>query len=107
MSNDNKAKFNEFARKILDALVEACPMSVELTAETLDLQKGHAEKASTSGIMGTMAFYSYSPDEQLLNSTLEWLDAEGFVRTASRDHYVATLQTLKIYNAVPHAVSTD
>ncbi|MGY1949459.1 hypothetical protein [Pseudomonas pergaminensis] len=101
MSDDNKAAFNGCAGDVLRLLVLACPLPKAITADTFSLPKGNY--TSSGGFVG--GFYNPTPEEELLDSTLEWLVAEGFVRKIGSDSYVATLQTLKIYNAVPNAFS--
>lgn len=102
MSTDNKKQFNELTGKILSILVDACPRQVELDADALQLDKGFFE--TTTGIIG--GFYKATPEEEFLADTLQWLTAEGLIRPGNqRDHYVATLQTLKLYGSVPNALA--
>ncbi|WP_236409242.1 hypothetical protein, partial [Pseudomonas gessardii] len=90
---------------ILNLLIDSCPLQVEITVETLNLPKGDYEKSPpSSGLI--LGFYNQTPEEEVLNSTLEWLIAEGYIRAGARDHYVATLQTLKLYGSVPSALSS-
>ncbi|OXS19868.1 hypothetical protein CGU37_22375 [Pseudomonas fluorescens] len=102
MSADNSARFNELAKQIIDLVVGACPLPVEINAETLNLPKGGISSAP-SGFSG--GFYNPSPEEEMLDSTLAWLFAEGFIRKDNTDYYTATLRTLKIYNSVPNAIA--
>lgn len=102
MSTDNSARFNELAKQVIDLVVGACPLPVEITSETLNLPKGGVSSAP-SGFSG--GFYDPSPEEEMLDSTLAWLFAEGFIRQSSTNYYTATLRTLKIYNAVPNAIT--
>lgn len=103
MSDDNKELFNLLARKTLELLVNACPVPVKISAETFELPKGE-RKTTDSGFLGTSTYYIKSIDEQVLSSLLQWLTAENFVREKG-GYYVATLQTLKLYNAVPNAIA--
>lgn len=99
MSESNREQFNVLTRKILELLIDECPVPVQITAETFGLPKGEYQK--TSGIIGA---YQTTPQEDVLRSTLKWLEAEGFVREKG-GYYVATLQALKLYNSVPAAIS--
>ena len=102
MSTDNQKQFNELADKILSILVDACPRQVELDANALQLDEGFFE--TTPGIIG--GFYKATPEEEFLADTLQWLIAEGLIRAgAQSDHYVATLQALKLYGSVPNALT--
>jgi hypothetical protein len=103
MSDDNKERFNVLAGKTLALLVGACPVPIKITAETFELPKGE-RKTAENGFLGTTSFYKKSPDEQVLSSLLQWLEAENYIREKG-GYYVATLQTLKLYNAVPNAIS--
>ncbi|QZD72867.1 hypothetical protein [Pseudomonas sp. 3-2] len=104
MSTDNKSQFNLLTRKVIEMLVEACPVSVEITAETFSLPEGQYDSSSSSDVFIT-GFYTPSAEEHLLNSTLKWLADEGFIRETATDQYVATLRTLKLYDAIPSALS--
>lgn len=95
MSADNSARFNELVKQVMDLVFGACPLPVEITAETLNLAKG--------GFSG--GFYDPSPEEEMLESTLAWLFAEGFIRKANTDYFIATFQTLKMYGSVPNAIA--
>jgi hypothetical protein len=103
MSDDNKELFNLLARKTLELLVDVCPVPVKITAETFELPKGERQ-TSENGFLGTTTFYKKSQDEQVLSSLLQWLEAENFIREKG-GYYVATLQTLKLYNAAPNAIT--
>lgn len=103
MSDDNKEQFNFLARKTLEILVNACPVPVKITAETFDLPKGE-NQTSENGFLGKSTFYKSSPDEHVLKSLLQWLEAENYIREKG-GYYVATLQTLKLCNAVPNAIA--
>ncbi|UZE21853.1 hypothetical protein LOY67_17555 [Pseudomonas sp. B21-056] len=102
MSVDNKEQFNLLTGKILALLVNACPVPVQITAETFGLPKGEY-KAERGGPL-LMGFYDNTPEEEVLKSLLKWLEAENYVREKG-GYYVATLQTLKLYNSVPNAIS--
>lgn len=102
MSTDNRERFNELTKQVLDLVVGACPLLVEITADTLNLPKGRISSAS-GGFSG--GFYESSPEEEMLDSTLAWLIAEGFIRKGNTDYYTATLRTLKIYISVPKAIA--
>lgn len=102
MSADNSARFNELTKQVIDLVVGACPLPVEITADTFSLPKGGVSSAP-SGFAG--GFYNPSPEEEMLESTLDWLFAEGFIRKGSTNYYTATLRTLKIYNSVPNAIT--
>lgn len=103
MSDDNREQFNFLARKTLELLVNACPVPMKITAETFELPKGE-RKTADSGFFGTTTIYKKSPDEQVLSGLLKWLVAENYIRE-NGGYYVATLQTLKLYNAVPNSIS--
>ena len=105
MSNDNKAQFNILAKKVLETLVNACPMPVKITAEILELPKGELKNDESTG--GLTQSYTSSPEEELLNNLLVWFEEEKYIRRAgdTNDNYVATLQTLKLCNAVPNAIA--
>ncbi|MDN3224169.1 hypothetical protein [Pseudomonas nunensis] len=105
MSDKNSADFNGLVSKILDLLVAACPVPLEITVETFGLPKGVYEKSEPSGFLGFAGSYNETPEEALLQSTLLWLTAEGFIRLGDADHYVATLQTLKLRGAIPNTLS--
>lgn len=97
----NKEQFDLLTSKILGMLVDACPAQVELNAEAFDIKTGSYD--GSSGIIG--GFYQATPEEQFLAETLNWLVLEGYIRAGNRtDHYVATLQTLKLYNSIPNAL---
>lgn len=102
MSENTKARFDELTKQIIDLLVAACPLQVKITAEVFNLPRGKVS-AATGGFIG--GFYTSSPEEEMLDSTLAWLEAEGFIRKGDTEYYIATLLTLKIYNSVPFAVS--
>ncbi len=102
MSADNSARFNELSKQVIDLVVGSCPLPLEIKAETLNLPRGSVSSAP-SGFSG--GFYNPSPEEEMLDSTLEWLSAEGFIRKCSTNYYTATLRTLKIYNSVPNAIT--
>ena len=104
MSEDYTEAFNSCVRDVLKMLVPACPLPLELNVETFDLPKGSYEaNSSPSPFIG--GFYNQTPEEKLLESTLDWLVAEGFIRKIGDTDYVATLQTLKLYGAIPNALS--
>ncbi|MGH8350850.1 MAG: hypothetical protein ACRES5_30440 [Pseudomonas sp.] len=104
MSNVNKEQFNLLAKKILEILVDACPLPAKITAETLELPKGEYQEGQSSGFISISGSYKSSPEEKMLKSLLKWLVEERFIR-AEGDYYVATLQTLKLYNSVPNAIA--
>lgn len=101
MSVDNKEQFNLLTGKILTLLVNACPVPVQITAETFNLPKGEFQKSQGGFSVG---FYSNTPEEAILKDLLKWLEAENFIRERG-GYYVATLQTLKLHNSVPNAIS--
>jgi len=103
MSDDNKELFNLLAKKTLELLVNACPVPVKITSETFELPKGE-HNTSENAFLGTATYYKKSADEQVLSSLLQWLAAENYVREKG-GYYVATLQTLKLYNAIPNAIA--
>jgi hypothetical protein len=106
MSETNKVQFNALVSKILDVLVAACPVQVEVTVESFGLPKGEFDSShEPSGFIGFVGSYNETPEEQLLNSTLRWLLAEGFIRVGEHtDHYVATLQTLTLRGEIPNTL---
>lgn len=102
MSFDNKEQFNSLIDKILRMLVDVCPAEVELDAKALGFKAGSYEVSS--GIIG--GFYRATPEEQFLAVTLQWLIAEGFIRAGEHtDHYVATFQSLKLYDSTPDVLT--
>ncbi|MDR6915111.1 hypothetical protein J2X66_001976 [Pseudomonas sp. 3296] len=106
MSDAKKQQFNGLVSKILDTLAAACPVPVEITVETFGLPKGAFDSSpAPSGFIGFVGSYNETPEEELLNSTLGWLAAEGFIRAGEHaDHYVATLQTLTLRGEIPNAL---
>jgi hypothetical protein len=104
MSTVTKNEFNLLTRRIIDILVSACPAAVKITGETFELPKGKMEDVSFSGLFSS-GFYSESPEEEFLGSTLKWLQDEGYIRSIASDHYVATFKTLELANAIPNALS--
>lgn len=104
MSIDNKEQFNLLTRKILNLLISACPVPVEITGKTFELPKGVMEDLTVTGVFSA-GFYNESSEEEFLGHTLKWLQDEGFVRAIDSEHYVATLQTLTLAGAVPNALS--
>lgn len=101
MSDDNQEQFNVLTRKIIELLVNECPVPVQITAETFELPKGEVQRSSGPY---AMSFYKNTPQEEVLKCALKWLEDENFIREKG-GYYVATLQTLKLYNAVPAALS--
>jgi hypothetical protein len=104
MSTDTKTQFNLLTRKIIELLVSACPAAIKITGETFELPKGKMEEVSISGLFAS-GFYSESPEEEFLGSTLRWLQDEGYIRSPASDHYVATLKALTLAGAIPNALS--
>lgn len=104
MSDNSNAEFNGLVSNILDVLVAACPLPVDITVETFGLPKGAYDKSEPSVYAGYGSSYNGTPEEALLQSTLMWLTEEGFIRLGAHDHYVATLQTLKLRGAIPKAI---
>lgn len=98
MSDSKQEQFNVLTRKIIEFVVNECPVPVQITADTFELPKGEYQ---ASGMIG---FYKNTPQEEVLKCTLKWLEAENFIREKG-GYYVATLQTLKLYNSVPAALS--
>lgn len=92
--SDNREQFNGLVGKILALLVNNCPVSTEINAATFDLPQGGYREG----------WYNQSPDEEMLESVLVWLVKENFIR-GENSHYVATLQTLKLYGSVPNAIA--
>lgn len=94
MEQSNLERFNGLAKQILERLIDACPIAVELKVSTFGLQEGRP----SSG------FWEYSSDEILLNQSIKWLESEGYIRAVGGD-YVATLATLKHFQRVPNVLS--
>lgn len=92
---NNLERFNKLTKEILDRLVEACPVPLELKTEDFGLEPG---KFESSGM------YSYSGDENFLSSTIKWLEAEGYIRSVGGSH-TATLETLRHVGRIPNALS--
>lgn len=106
MSEDNKAKFNELVGLVLRKLVNACPSNVKLTAATFNLPEGQFEELpEPANVLFDVGNYIPSPEEDMLSETLGWLVEEGFIRRKEGKTYVATLQALKVYGAVPSALA--
>lgn len=106
MDDDNKAIFDKFARKVLELLVKACPLHMEITVETFNWPRGEYEKSSdSSGSMMVAGSYRQSPEEEFLEGTLKWLVEEGLIRKRGSQHYVATLRALELYESVPKSIS--
>lgn len=99
MSDSKQEQFNLLTRKIIELLINECPVAVNITADTFELPKGEFK---ASGMIG---FHQNSPEEEVLKSTLKWLEAESFIRSEQSGYYVATFKTLKLYNSVPAAIS--
>lgn len=92
---NNLERFNQLTKGIFDRLVEACPVPLELKAEDFGLEPG---EYTSSGM------YSYSGDEIFLTSTIKWLEAEGYIRSAGGKH-TATLETLRHLGRIPNVLS--
>ncbi|MCX2546582.1 hypothetical protein [Pseudomonas sp. COW5] len=103
MSTDNRDQFNLMVLRILTDLVAACPSPVAITAKTYNLPEG--EDVSEGEGIYAQTHYRQSQEEQLLSNTLKWLREEGFVRLDNAYGYVATIEALKLWNAVPKALS--
>lgn len=86
----NIDRFNLMVGQIMERLIEACPLPVEFSAESLGLQAGYFSDMD----------YVISPDEQFLESALTWLVEEGFIR--GKNEHVITLKGLELYNRVPN-----
>lgn len=99
----NREQFNATSRRILSDLVEACPLTVAITAETYGLPKG--ENVSDGEGIYASTYYRESNEEEMLNHTLKWLCDEGFARLENPDRYVATLQALKLCGSIPNALA--
>lgn len=96
MSVDNKEEFNVLVGKILRMVVNACPAQVRLNTEVFDMKAGSHDGQ----------YYEASPQEQFLDDTLRWLVSEGYIRgEANNDCYIATFHALKVYGAIPSALS--
>lgn len=106
MSSASKPDFNNYVRDVLELLVSSCPLAVDINVETFNLPKGEYERGSSSKTFsGLPGSYKQTQEEEMLKSTLSWLDAEGLIRIDKRGRYVATLQALKVYGAVPNALA--
>lgn len=86
----NIERFNALVGPIMERLVEACPVSIQLSPEDFGLQSGQWLDGG----------YTLSDDEIILNSTLNWLSAEGFIRGGQE--FVITYKGLELYGRVPN-----
>lgn len=85
----NIERFNVLIGLIMERLIEACPVPMELSAEDFGLQTGKWVELH----------YSLSGDETFLNLALQWLASEGFIR--GERAFVVTLKGLELYGRVP------
>lgn len=81
--------FNPLVGQIIEKLIEACPVPMRLTAEDFGLQAGRWAELH----------YFLSSEETLLESALNWLAAEGFIR--GEKEFVITLKGLELCGRVP------
>jgi 6,7-dimethyl-8-ribityllumazine synthase len=100
MSTDDKKHFDALVGKILQRVVDACPAQSELSAQAFGIDTDKLDAADIA-----KSFEIAQSKKRLLRDTVQWLVAEGFIRAgSSADHYVATLQSLKLYNAQPNVL---
>ncbi|WP_433886063.1 hypothetical protein [Pseudomonas vranovensis] len=95
MGQSNLEQFNGLAKQILERLIEACPVAIELNVQDFGLQEG-----SPAG----NGFWASSSDETFLNHSIKWLESEGYIRAVG-GAYVATLVTLNHFQRVPNVLS--
>ncbi|RON96511.1 hypothetical protein BK672_08070 [Pseudomonas fluorescens] len=96
MSTDDKKHFDALVDRILTSVVEACPAQVDLGSKTSVIETAFNVEDVAKGVEAAEFKKNH------LEDTLQWLVAEGFIRAgSSTDHYVATLQSLKLYDAIP------
>lgn len=96
MSLTKMERFNQLCRKVIEKLIQECPVSVRLTAETFGMEKGELLRGQ----------YNESEDEYFLKHTLTWLAEEGFIR-GKGEYYVITLMGLERYHSVPKNLLPD
>jgi hypothetical protein len=100
MSTDYKKQFNALVGKILKRVVDACPAHVDLSAKVFGID---ADKLDATQVAKDLE--KAKLQKKFLEDTLQWLVAEGFIRAGnSTDHYVATLHSLKLYDAIPNTL---
>lgn len=101
MSTDYKKQFNALVGKILTRVVDACPAQVDLSAKAFGI---NTDKLDATQVAKDLEKAKLK--KKFLEDTLQWLVAEGFIRAgSSTDHYVATFQSLKLYNAQPNVLN--
>lgn len=83
-------EFNKMICQIMDALIESCPVPLEINGASFGLQEG----------VWNGMHYSLSSEESVLFSTLKWLTAEGFIR--GDGEYVITYKGLAHHNLLPN-----
>lgn len=106
MAETKKIEFTNLVNIVLDTLVCSCPLPLTLTVETFNLPKGSYEvNLHPTPYIG--GHYNQTPEEKYLESTLEWLLAEGFIRKLDTNEYVATLKTLQLYEWSPKLCTTS
>lgn len=107
MSDDNRTQFNDITRKVLELLTRSCPVPTRVDAAALGLPEGEWNQEERGAFTVSNRTYKRTPEEVFLNLSLQWLEAEGYVRSGGgREHYVATMKLLTLYNQVPNALSS-
>lgn len=86
----NIERFNLMIGKILDKLIEACPTPIRFTTEDFGLQPGKWAELH----------YFLSDDETFLQSALNWLADEGFIR--GQKEFVITHKGLELCGQLPN-----
>lgn len=95
MEQSNLDRFNGLAKQILEKLIEACPVGIDLKVTDFGLQAGGT---------GRDGFYSASSDEIFFDQSIQWLVTEGYARSVGGS-YVATLATLDHFNRRPNVLT--
>lgn len=91
MSEPTATQFNVTIRKIMEVLVESCPVPKAISAEALGLESGTSESPGR---------YTLSADEVFVRHCINWLANEHFV-LVFRDEVVATLKGLEAFGTAP------
>lgn len=86
----NIEQFNVLVGQIMETLIEACPVSTQFSPEDFGLQSGQWLEGG----------YTLTDDEIILNSTLTWLEAEGFIR--GKQEFVITYKGLELWGRIPN-----
>jgi hypothetical protein len=93
MSESNAARFNETIKKILELLVESCPVPRFVRADDLGMKPGKT---------GEHNQYFPSDDDRYLGVCLRWLADEGLIR--GEPNHAITLAGLDLFDALPECL---